>query len=133
MLFCFSSSSSPFLCNLQPPLNGNGKFGKWREEREGAGLNLTSPIWTGEGRGGLASLQATSNPSQLLAFQGRGFSPQMCVFGGLEKAFFFINNCHILHQLLTPRLLFLSTTGGAGGGNVFYLGDLLQGAEPHRC
>lgn len=94
MLFCFSSSF-PFLRNLQPLLNGNGKFRKWRGERRGVGwaavrLSLTSPIWTGEGRGRLASLQATPNPSQLLAVQGqRLFSPQVCVFGGLEKAFFF--------------------------------------------
>lgn len=73
MLFCFSSSFA-FLCNLQPPLNGNGKFGKWRGGGWGyaaASLSLTSPIWTGEGRGRLASLQATPNPSQLLAVQGR--------------------------------------------------------------
>lgn len=34
MLFCFSSSFA-FLRNLQPPLNGNGKFGKWSGGEEG--------------------------------------------------------------------------------------------------
>lgn len=59
--------------------------------------------------------------------------PQVCVFGGLEKAFFFfINNCHILHQLLTPPLLSLSRQPGM----VFIFqaglcrGDLLKGARP---
>lgn len=132
MLFCFSSSF-PFLRNLQPPLNGNGKFGKWRGGRGGLGwaearLSLTSPIWTGEGRGRLASLQATPNPSQLLAVQGqRLFSPQVCVFGGLEKAFFFINNCHILHQLLTPWLLSLSRARKAGRGEWFSFRRLAKG------
>ncbi|MEQ2268508.1 hypothetical protein XENORESO_001914 [Xenotaenia resolanae] len=98
MLLCFSSFF-PFLCNLHPLLNGNGKFGKWRggEGRKmgwvewvAASLSLTSPIWTEEGRVQLASLQATPNPSQLLAVQGQRifFLPQVCVFGGLEKAFF---------------------------------------------
>ena len=119
MLFCFSSSF-PFLRNLQPLLNGNGKFGKWRGGVgwAAASLSLTSPIWTGEGRGRLASLQATPNPSQLLAVQGqRLFSPKCVFLVGLRKHFFF--HCHILHQLLTPRLLSLSRAREAGGGEWF--------------
>lgn len=61
----------PFLCNLGL-LNGNRKF-KWS--------SLASPGLTSPSGGGLASLGATSNPSQLL-----GLGP-FC-FGGLEKAYF---------------------------------------------
>lgn len=121
MLFCFSSSF-PFLRNLQPPLNGNGKFGKWGEWGgvgwAAASLSLTSPIWTGEG----ATCQPPgySQPFPAVGCSGaEGFSPPKCVFLVGLRRHFFINNCHILHQLLTPRLLSLSKTRKAGRGEWF--------------
>lgn len=81
----FSLPSSLFISNVN---------------RKSMWSSLASPSLTSPSGRKLTSLGATSNPSQLFGF---GFF----VFAGLRKHIY-INDCHILCQLLT---LFLSPVG----------------------
>lgn len=76
--------------------------------------SLATPGLTSPSGRELTSLGATSNPSQLLAL---GFF----VFAGLRKHIY-INDCHILCQLLTPL--------SARLGHVFHFWRPQTGADP---
>lgn len=129
--FPSSAIFSLFLMGMGSLGSGGGKR-RWvgGVEWVAASLSLTSPIWTEEGRGQLASLQATPNPSQLLAVQGqRIFFRPKCVFlVGLRKHFF---HKHLPYPppAADPFALVPEQSSAAGSGEWFSFSTLWFGGD----